>query len=66
MNDDLITYTFSEATELDFTPPTLWYVRDALDNFVFVKTKSRQKAQEIINSVYGAGKFRVSSSKLFY
>lgn len=65
MNDDLITYTFSEATELDFTPPTLWYVRDALDNIVFIKSRDRRKAQEIINSVYGVGKYRVASSKLF-
>ena len=65
MSDDLITYTFSEATDLDFKPPTPWYIRDALDNIVFVKTRSRQKAQEIINSVYGTRKYTVSSSKLF-
>ena len=66
MSDDLITYTFSEATDLDFKPPTLWYVRNSLGDFVFIKTRDRRKAQEIINSVYGAGKFRVASTKLFY
>lgn len=66
MNDCLITYTFNETTELGFTPPAPWYVRDALDDVVFIKTRSRQKAQEVVNEVYGVGKYRVASSKLFY
>ena len=64
--NDLIKHTLIEATDLDFIPPTPWYVRDALDDFVFIKTRDRRKAQEIVNDIYGVGKYRVASSKLFY
>ena len=66
MSDDLITYTFKETTELGFTPPTPWYIRDALDDVVFIKSRDRRKAQEIVNDIYGVGKYRVTSTKLFY
>jgi len=62
---NFIRVNYNEATSLDFKPPCTFYIKDALDNYVFIKTRSRKVAQELINNEYGAGKYRVSSSKLF-
>lgn len=62
---NFIRVNYNEATTLDFKPPCTYYIKDALDDFVFIKTRSRKVAQELINNEYGAGKYRVSSSKLF-
>lgn len=62
---DFIRINYSEATALDFKPPCTYYIKDAMDNYVFIKTRNRKVAQELVNAEYGAGKYRVSSSKLF-
>lgn len=62
---NFIRVKYSEATALDFKPPFTYYIKDALDDFVFIKTRNRKVAQELINAEYGSGKYRVSSSKLF-
>ena len=62
---DFIRINYSEATALDFKPPCTYYIKDAMDDFVFIKSRNRKVAQELINAEYGAGKYRVSSSKLF-
>lgn len=62
----MIIHSYLETTEMDFVPPTSWYIRDAMDNVVFVKCRSRSKAQSVVDEMYGKGKFRISSSKLFY
>ena len=56
---------YNEATALDFKPPCTYYIKDALDDFVFIKTRNRKVAQELINNEYGRGKYRVCCSKLF-
>lgn len=62
---NFIRIKYDEATSLDFKPPCSYYIRDAMDYFVFIKTRNRKVAQELINSEYGAGKYRVCCSKLF-
>lgn len=62
---NFIRVDYNEATALDFKPPCTYYIRDAMDYFVFIKTRNRKVAQELINNEYGAGKYRVCSSKLF-
>lgn len=62
---DFIRVKYNEATSLDFKPPCTYYIRDAMDDFVFVKSRNRKVAQELINNEYGVGKYRVSCSKLF-
>lgn len=62
---DFIRVNYNEATSLDFKPPCTFYIRDAMDDFMFIKTRNRKVAQELVNSEYGAGKYTVSSSKLF-
>jgi len=62
---DFIRIKYNEATALDFKPPCTYYIKDAMDDFVFIKTRNRKVAQELINNEYGHGKYTVSSSKLF-
>lgn len=62
---DFIRVSYNEATALDFKPPCTYYIRNAMDEFVFIKTRSRKVAQELVNAEYGVGKYRVCSSKLF-
>ena len=62
---NFIRIKYDAATSLDFKPPCTFYIKDAMDDFVFVKSRSRKVAQELINAEYGANKYRVSSSKLF-
>jgi len=63
--NNFIRVNYNEATSLEFKPPCTFYIKDAMDDFVFIKTRSRKVAQELVNAEYGAGKYRVSSSKLF-
>lgn len=65
IDSSFIYIPYKDAKDLDFKPPTLWYVRDALDNFVFIKSRSRKVAQQLVNDEYGARKYTVCSSKLF-
>jgi len=62
---DFIRVKYDEATSLDFKPPCTYYIKDAMNDFVFVKTRNRKVAQELVNAEYGHGKYTVSSSKLF-
>ena len=62
---DFIRVKYNEATSLDFKPPCTFYIRNAMDEFVFIKTRNRKVAQELINAEYGRGKYTVASSKLF-
>lgn len=62
---NFIRIKYDEATSLDFKPPCTYYIKDAMDDYVFIKTRNRKVAQELINAEYGANKYRVSCSKLF-
>ena len=62
---NFIRIKYDEATSLDFKPPCSYYIRDAMDDFVFIKTRNRKVAQELINAEYGRGKYTVCCSKLF-
>ena len=62
---NFIRIKYDVATSLDFKPPCTFYIKDAMDDFVFIKTRNRKVAQELINAEYGANKYRVSCSKLF-
>ena len=62
---NFIRVKYDEAISLDCKPPCTFYIKDAMGDYVFIKTRNRKVAQELINAEYGVGKYRVSSSKLF-
>jgi len=60
---EIETFTVShwESTSLDFIPPARckYYIKDALGDFIYVKTSKRNLAQERIDELYGEGKYKV-------
>ncbi len=46
----------------DFIPPTRYYIRDALGNYVFFRTRSRATAQSLSDEWFGNGKYRINVS----
>jgi hypothetical protein len=58
-----VTVTFDQFTEWDFVPPGSYYIRDAVGNYVFMKTSNRQLAQKYIDEQYGKGKYTVIPAK---
>jgi hypothetical protein len=44
--------------------PSCFYIRNALDEYVFIKTKSRKIAQETIDEEYGKGFYKVRTTDL--
>lgn len=46
----------------DFIPPTRYYIRDALGNYVFFRTRSRATARDLCDKWYGVGKYTVNVS----
>lgn len=54
---ELIVATIEEA-------PSNFYILNALGQYVFAKTKSREKAQEAFDNEYGKGKYAVRTTDL--
>lgn len=65
IDSSFIYVNYKDGTCLDFNPPTGYYIRDAMGDFVFIKSRSRKVAQQLVNDKYGTRKYTVSSSKLF-
>lgn len=58
-----VTVTYEQFTEWDFIPPGSWYIRNAMGDYVFVKTSERKVAQDFVDSEYGKGKYAVVPAK---
>lgn len=58
-----VSVKYEQFTEWDFVPPGSYYIRDAIGNYIFLKTSNRKLAQEYIDTEYGKGKYRVIPSK---
>lgn len=54
---EMVVSTIEEA-------PSNYYIRNALDQYVFIKTKSRERAQQAVDQEYGKGKYTVRSCDL--
>ena len=50
--------------EWDFIPPGSFYIRNAMGNYLFLKTSDRAAAQSYVNELYGKGKYTVVAAKL--
>lgn len=56
--------SLDEFSEWDFVPPGSFYIRNALGDYVFLKTSKRKDAQDFINDEYGKGKYAVIPAKI--
>lgn len=55
--------TFEEFSDIEFMPPSTFYIKDAMGDYIYIHLRSRAKAQEWIDETYGKGKYRVMASK---
>ena len=58
------TVDFDTFTHWDFVPPGSFYIRNALDQYVFFKTSVRKEAQAEIDKMYGKGHYVAVASKM--
>lgn len=60
----MVSVSYEEFSEWDFIPVGSFYIKNALGDFIFLKTSSRAEAQKKIDSEYGKGKYAVIAAKL--
>jgi hypothetical protein len=58
------TVDFDTFTHWDFVPPGSFFIRNAMGDYVFLKTSVRKEAQDFIDKEYGKGRYTVVASKL--
>lgn len=64
-NDVRVTVVdFDLFSDIDFVPPATFYIRNASGDYVFVHTRSRDKAQAWVDDNYGKGRYKVNASKI--
>ena len=52
------------GVEYDITKPYRYHIRNSHDHYVTVKAKSYEEAQQVIDSIYSKGLYKVSCSVL--
>lgn len=60
-------YIFVEAgtyDDDDFKPPTSWVVMCATGDYIFLRARSRDKAQKLIDELMGIGKYTVRPAQV--
>lgn len=56
--------TFDQFTEIDFVPPSTFFIRGATGDYYFIHTSKRASAQEWVDENFGKGRYTVVASKL--
>lgn len=54
-----VTVSTQEFESDEFRAPSKFYIRDAMDNFVFICTRRRNEAQSWADNEYGYGKYAI-------
>jgi len=55
--------SYAEFTDYDFQPPATFYVMDSLQNYTFIHTSQRTVAQEVVDEIYGKGRYTIKAAK---
>lgn len=55
--------SYEEFTDYLFNPPATFYVMDSLQNYTFIHTSQRAVAQEVVNEIYGKGRYTIKAAK---
>jgi hypothetical protein len=50
---------YSDDDYTDKAPPSRYYIVNSFGFLVFVKVREREKAQEVVDSVYGKGFYKI-------
>jgi len=57
------TLSYDQYIQMD-KPPSTFFIRDAVGQYVFIHTSKREKAQEYVDETYGKGKYSVIAARL--
>jgi len=55
---------YNTFTDYLFIPPSTFYIQNAMGEYWFIHTASRQVAQEFVDNTYGKNRYTVVASKL--
>lgn len=56
--------TFEEASDIDFTPPSAYYFKNALGDLIFIHSRDRNKCQDYADEYTGVkGKYKIIAAK---
>ena len=55
--------SYDQYTQM-IDPPSTFFIRDAVGQYVFIHTSDRAKAQAYVDEHYGKGKYTVIASRL--
>lgn len=58
-----VSVDFETFSDPDFIPPGSFYIRNAIGDYIFLKTSNRQIAQKYIDDAYGKGKYTAVPAK---
>lgn len=53
-----------EGVEYDIVKPFRYHIRNGHDNYVTIRAKSYEEAQQVVDSIYGTGLYSISASNL--
>ena len=56
--------SYEQFTDIDFIPPANFFVMDSMQNYHFIHTGNRAKAQEYVDGEFGKGRYTVRASKM--
>ena len=59
-----IVVSYEAFTSIDFPPPSNFYIKDAMQNYIFYSSRDRQKVQQEVDDEFGKGHYKVNASKM--
>lgn len=61
---EVLTFTFEQFTDIEFQVPCKFFYMDSMQNYIFIRTRSRAKAQAYIDEIHGKGKYTVKAATI--
>lgn len=61
---DNIENDIEAGIEYDIVRPYRYHIRNGHDNYLTIRAKSYEEAQEVVDSIYGVGLYSISASNL--
>lgn len=56
--------SFYDFNDDDFHKPSNYYIKNALGEYVFIHSRSREIAQQMCDEMYGKGQYKVNASRM--
>ncbi len=60
---EVIVVDFLTFSDDDFRPPSTFFIKDCMGDYVFLQGRDRVKAQEQADEIYGKGHYKVIAAK---